>query len=290
LDLSYNAIEKVYPRAFHYLDELKEIDLSYNKLQCIRPDIFANNSVLETVSFRGNHLSYYSDSPPLLTSRSIVSLDLSHCTLTSVNVDTFSQLPNLKVLNLNSNYLREINGDYFGPLRELTNVDLGHNNWICNCKMLEMLSSLSDKRKSASLDGEHKPVTCYKEGERKTMSMKEIKKFCEDHAEKEPSTYLETKLEETASKETLTTLSLKETVLKIVEWECGINDFILGIYAGFLLCGMCVLIVMLRVKITAQILRMYNMICRRNPTSATKYNRAPTAPPQHQHEAKNGHV
>jgi hypothetical protein len=156
--------------------------------------------------------------------------------------------------------------------------------------MLEIFRRLSDKRKSASLDGEHKPVTCYEEGKKKTISVEEIKRLCKDHTEKEPSTSLGTKLEERAWKETFATLRMKESVLMIDESQCRIMGFISGIFVGFLLCEMCVLIVMFRVKIKTKISRMFNMITRRNPTSATKYSRAPAAPPQVQPEASNDPV
>ena len=122
-------------------------------MQYIAPAIFSDNLVLERVSFRGNQLAYFPDSPPKLASLSIESLDLSHCTLTSVNADTFSKLPKLKVLNLNSNRLREINWDHLNTLTDLSSVDLGNNMWKCDCKFLEVLKMLSNRRNATSVEG-----------------------------------------------------------------------------------------------------------------------------------------
>ena len=171
LILSENEIELVDSRAFHGLTCLKKIDLSYNNLNYIAPSIFSDNPVLEIVSFRGNPLAYFPDSPPILASLSIIYLDLSSCTLTSVNSDTFSQLPNLRILNLNSNRLREFSLDILNTLTDLSNVDLGNNMWKCDCKIVEVLNLLSKRRKSTSLDGEHNPVKCFEAGVYKTIWM-----------------------------------------------------------------------------------------------------------------------
>jgi Leucine-rich repeat (LRR) protein len=169
LILSENEIELVDSRAFHGLAELRNIDLSYNNLNYIAPVIFSETPLLETVSFRGNPLAYFPESPPILASPSITSLDLSSCTLTSVNADTFSQLPNLRNLNLNSNRLHEFNLDILNTLRELSNVDLGNNMWKCDCNIVQVLSLLSKKRQCSGLDGGHKQVKCFEAGEYKTI-------------------------------------------------------------------------------------------------------------------------
>jgi len=169
LNLCENEIDLVDSRAFHGLASLKKIDLCCNNLNYIAPSIFSDNPVLETVSFRGNPLVYFPDSSPILASLSIISLDLSSCTLTSVNSDTFSQLPNLRILNLNSNRLREFNLDILNTLTEVSNVDLGNNIWKCDCKMVEVLILLSKRRNSTNVDGEHKPIRCLEAGVYKSI-------------------------------------------------------------------------------------------------------------------------
>jgi Leucine-rich repeat (LRR) protein len=171
LNLCENEIVLVNSGAFHGLASLKKIDLSCNNLNYIAPSIFSDNPVLETVSFRGNPLAYFPDSSPILASLSIISLDLSSCTLTSVNSDTFSQLPNLRILNLNSNRLREFSLDILNTLTGVSNVDLGNNMWKCDCKIVEVLILLSKRRNSTSVDGEHKPVKCLEAGVYKTIWM-----------------------------------------------------------------------------------------------------------------------
>jgi hypothetical protein len=148
---------------------LRKIDLSQNKLQVIPPDIFSNNFFLERVSFRENPLMYVADSQPVLASTFVRYLDLSYCSLTSINTHTFSQLPSLQILYLNSNRLREIHQDVLDPLTELIVLDLRNNRWECDCGLVEVLNWLSERRKSRGLEGEHTPVRCVEGGVYRTI-------------------------------------------------------------------------------------------------------------------------
>jgi hypothetical protein len=169
LVLCGNEIDVVDSRAFSGIGMLIDIDLSYNKIRFIPLSIFSDNPVLERVSFRGNPLGYVPDSSPIFASPSVISLDLSFCSLTSINSQTFSQLPGLQVLDLYSNNLREIRKDMFNPLTELVVIDLGNNFWKCDCGIVEVLSCFSERRQSRLLDEEHKPVKCFDAGVYKTM-------------------------------------------------------------------------------------------------------------------------
>jgi Leucine-rich repeat (LRR) protein len=169
LVLSDNEIDVVDSRAFSGIGMLINIDLSNNNLPFIPFSIFSDNPVLESVSFRGNPLVYVPDSSPIFSSPSVISLDLSFCSLTSINSKTFSQLPGLQVLDLYSNNLREIRKDMFKPLTELVVIDLGNNFWKCDCDIVKVLSYLSERRQSRLLDGEHKPVKCFDAGVYKTI-------------------------------------------------------------------------------------------------------------------------
>jgi hypothetical protein len=243
LFLSYNEIEKVYTKAFHGLAMLKNIDLSHNKLIYIAHNIFSDNPHLETVSFRGNRLAYFPDSLPILASYSIESLDLSYCTLHSINSVTFSQLPNLNFLNLNSNHLHEIKWDHLKNLTELNNVDLGDNKWKCDCKILEVLNMLNIRRKSTDLAGEHKPVKCFKEGEYMNISTAEYKNNCTGQAEKEGSTHIEPKPEEKLARGTSTFFEPKDTVVKDDKPEIWNNNlFYGGIGVGIFICVLCMVL------------------------------------------------
>jgi len=189
LNLSENEIVGIDSRAFHGLPGLKNIDLSYNNLHYITPAIFSDNPALEKVSFKGNQLAYFPDSPPILASHSVASLDLSYCALTSINAETFSQLPNLQILNLNNNKLREFNREILNTLTKLSNVDLGNNMWKCDCNIVDVLNLLSKKRNSRGLYGEHKPLKCFDAGVYKRVWMAASKnESCQEQSRKSSET------------------------------------------------------------------------------------------------------
>jgi hypothetical protein len=175
LCLSYNEIDVIDSRAFFGLEMLRKIDLSHNKLRVIPPDIFSNNYFLYRVSLSENPLVYVPDSQPILSSISVRYLDLSYCSLTSINTHTFSQLPSLEILGLKSNSLREIHQDVLDPLTELIVLDLGNNRWKCDCDLVEVLNWLSDRRKSRGLEGKQKPVRCVEGGVYRTILTAENK-------------------------------------------------------------------------------------------------------------------
>jgi hypothetical protein len=160
LCLSYNEIDVIDSRAFFGLEMLRNIDLSHNKLRVIPPDIFSGNRLLQKVSVLGNPLEYVPDTQPILSSTSVIDLDLSYCSLTSINTHTFSKLSSLQTLDLNSNNLQEIHQDVLDPLTELIVLDLGNNRWKCDCDLVDVLNWFYDRRKSRGLEGEHRPVRC----------------------------------------------------------------------------------------------------------------------------------
>ncbi|KAJ4432954.1 hypothetical protein ANN_15211 [Periplaneta americana] len=139
--------------------------------------IFSDNPVLEAVSLKGNPLVYVPEALPILESSSVLSLDLSFCTLTALNSFTFLELPNLQNLDLNSNHLRDIQLEDLDYLTELTVLDLGNNLWNCDCSLMYVLNWFSERRRSQELEGDHRPVKCLEAGIYKTWwtSAKEVR-------------------------------------------------------------------------------------------------------------------
>jgi Leucine-rich repeat (LRR) protein len=158
LSLSDNEINVVDLKAFCDIRKLRYIDLSYNNLQFINASMFSDNPVLETVSCKRNPLAYAADFSPNIASHSVKFLDLSSCSLNSLNSQSLSQLPGFQILDLSSNNLQEFHQDILNPLTELIFINLSNNRWKCDCDIVEVLDCLSERRKSQGLDGERKPV------------------------------------------------------------------------------------------------------------------------------------
>jgi len=143
LSLSVNQIIFFDCRAFYELRKLRNVDLLYNNLKFINASIFSDNPVLQTVSFNGNPLVYVPDSSPILASYSVTFLDLSFCSLTSLNSHTLSQLPSLQILDLSSSNLQELHQYILNTMTELILLNLSNNWWKCDCDIVEVLNWLS---------------------------------------------------------------------------------------------------------------------------------------------------
>jgi hypothetical protein len=83
--LSHNQIDAVDSRAFYGFRMLRNIDLSCKNLQFINASMFSDNPVLRTVPFSRNPVVHVCESFPILASHSVTSLDLSFCSLNSLN-------------------------------------------------------------------------------------------------------------------------------------------------------------------------------------------------------------
>jgi hypothetical protein len=96
--------------------------------------------------------------------------------------------------------------------------------WKCDCKILEFLILLSNRRKSINMAGEHKNVTSYEYGEYKIISKEDIKKNCTGEAEIRRNKSLELKRVERLAKETSTNFVQKEDEKIIDKPEIGNNN------------------------------------------------------------------
>ena len=100
LSLSHNLLTQI-PKEIS-LPSLKELYLSYNKIETISVNSLANFTGLETLSLRGNNIAFLPDK-------------------------VFSNLKNLKKLDLAENLLQKIYKDWFQPLKNLKNLNMNSN-------------------------------------------------------------------------------------------------------------------------------------------------------------------
>jgi hypothetical protein len=166
LILSYSKVEEIEINAFAGLHMVRDIDLSYNKLQTFNPKIFSSNPVLDKVYMRGNNLVHLSSELPILISTSISSLDLSFCSLTSLHPVTFSGLPGLYNLDLSSNKLQTISLRTLEQVPDLMVLELNNNPWRCNCDIVEVMQWAESRREQQRA---HKPVKCLEGHQYRTL-------------------------------------------------------------------------------------------------------------------------
>ncbi|XP_069699364.1 leucine-rich repeat and transmembrane domain-containing protein 2-like isoform X2 [Periplaneta americana] len=181
LDLSQNEIEIIDHGTFHSMVQLEELDLSLNDLLILHPEIFSHNPLLEAVILSGNPHLYIPENSPFIVSSSILLLDVSSCKLTSLYPETFSLLPKLHILDLNSNNLRNFP---LSILHNLTNVkvlDIGNNLWHCKCELVILLEWVANLERIEGRSMTHRPVRCLKYGMIYTLiSASDRDKMCQN--------------------------------------------------------------------------------------------------------------
>jgi uncharacterized membrane protein len=107
-----------------HFSNLKELDLSFNKLRIINVDIFLNLIRLEVLSLANNPLALVQKGESPLKQRSLVRLDFSFTNLQDFSSDVLSHFPFVQTLNLSHTKLRSIGPGGFRHLPMLTVLDL----------------------------------------------------------------------------------------------------------------------------------------------------------------------
>ncbi|KAE8737499.1 hypothetical protein FOCC_FOCC017037 [Frankliniella occidentalis] len=105
LAVTNRSLVEVIPSGFHGLHSLQSLDLSNNLLARFNYKVFLRMPALRRLVLAGNPIALEKDIP-LLTSKSLLSLDLSHCDIVDVPRGSLEGMRNLTSLSLRGNPLR----------------------------------------------------------------------------------------------------------------------------------------------------------------------------------------
>ena len=138
LDLKSNRIEHVNRDMFIGLFKLKYIDLSGNKLHYLHPDTFLTLPNFQKL--------YLSDNPGLkiptdhkfINSLSLSYLNISQCNVSSVSVETFTNVSVLNGLDLRCNNLWTVDINILRTLPKLSTMYLYGNPLQCDSQLEEV--------------------------------------------------------------------------------------------------------------------------------------------------------
>lgn len=122
LNISENEIYILSSRAFEDLESLEDLDIRGNSITKIKREHFANLNELTFLSLKSNKINEINISKM----KKLSHLDLSQNKITSLT--TLEQLPNLKILKLQNNRIRELDNSVFAGLLHLEEIYLGENN------------------------------------------------------------------------------------------------------------------------------------------------------------------
>uniref|UniRef100_A0A667WPH1 TLR4 interactor with leucine rich repeats n=1 Tax=Myripristis murdjan TaxID=586833 RepID=A0A667WPH1_9TELE len=126
LNLQYNQIQTVHPKAFEKLSKLEELYLGHNQLSTIPAGTLQPLKKLTILYSNNNDIKKIT--PELLTNLdSLVKLRLDGNAIELLQESVFKSLTNLHYLHLESNQLQHIHRNTFSKLTKLRFLNLAHN-------------------------------------------------------------------------------------------------------------------------------------------------------------------
>ncbi|XP_074851629.1 leucine-rich repeat-containing protein 70 [Carettochelys insculpta] len=135
LSLSHNPLGSLHPFAFKGLDRLQYLSLKGAKLKNIIMNGFAGLNNLKQLILSGNDLEHVNSNTFGLL-RNLMYLQLEKNKIVSIDDNTFEKMgTSLKVLNLASNNLTNLQPKVLKPLVSLTHLQANNNPWNCTCKL-----------------------------------------------------------------------------------------------------------------------------------------------------------
>jgi hypothetical protein len=144
LGLQNNKIENLDVDVFSELINLQRIYLDGNKLLKLHPDLFVGLHKLEHLSLSSNEGLQIPNDRHLIISHSLKFLDISHCNVSSVSVETFAKVSALETLHLNNNNLKSIDIYILESLPKLSEIFLISNPLQCDCQLKQVLRLCQD--------------------------------------------------------------------------------------------------------------------------------------------------
>lgn len=153
LNLTNNQIRSIHYDAFDGLDSLTTLSLSHNQLSSIDDDIFEWNPLklkrLYLDNNRFEHIQHFL----FYDLVELEEISLKNNSLFVVHPHAFTELENLKMLDLSANNLVTFQNKWVRPLLDnnLYEVHLDNNPWHCDCALEDQLNIFSDDQFSTLL-------------------------------------------------------------------------------------------------------------------------------------------
>jgi hypothetical protein len=138
LDLDSNILEYLEVDVFVGLVKVKDINLNGNKLQFVHPDMFVGLLNLEFLRLAHNPDLQIPTYRHFISSNSLSRLDISHCNVNFVSVETFANVRALELLDLSYNNLSSVDINILKVLPKLSALYLDGNPLQCDCQLQEL--------------------------------------------------------------------------------------------------------------------------------------------------------
>uniref|UniRef100_A0A3Q0QZX5 TLR4 interactor with leucine rich repeats n=1 Tax=Amphilophus citrinellus TaxID=61819 RepID=A0A3Q0QZX5_AMPCI len=137
--LGGNFISNISAFDFTRYSNLERLNLQYNQIRIIHPKAFEKLSTLEEL-YLGHNLLTAIPAGSLQPLNKLTILYGNNNAIKKITPELFSNLDNLikLVLKLKNNFLTSLSGDMFALNNALYNLDLQGNNWTCDCRLEDL--------------------------------------------------------------------------------------------------------------------------------------------------------
>lgn len=149
LDLSRNSITKIEPNVFRSVGSIRYLFLSYNNLNFL-PDFVFQPMAEQIINLQLNNNKGLTQLPPNLFNgmHTLTDLNLSSCSLQSLDDKQFQQLHNLHTVDISGNFLKYLPLTFIEKASFMTHVKIEGNPWHCDCLIKPMRDWLQTSRAS----------------------------------------------------------------------------------------------------------------------------------------------
>lgn len=132
LTLRNCGIDSVQPGAFNSLRNLKQLDLSKNRIRSIKSDTFSG---LDLEFLRLDENTELHLAPGAFIGATISSLSINQCGLQRVLYEDLAPLVRLKSLQLSGNHIQTIDERLNGMFYNLEHFAIDQNPFVCDCRI-----------------------------------------------------------------------------------------------------------------------------------------------------------
>lgn len=128
LNLSGNSLSVIQSAAFNTQFFLRNLNFDFNKLTILPIDLLKQTKVNASLSMNHNSEFDFQPNELLIRSKFLKEFQCGNCGITEIYVETFSELPNIEIINLNNNKISVINSKMFEKSRNIVSISIEQNN------------------------------------------------------------------------------------------------------------------------------------------------------------------
>ncbi|CAO1439212.1 unnamed protein product [Diamesa serratosioi] len=224
--LNANKIEEIAESSFELNTNMKELDLSDNKIKVLHPETLTNLKKFTQLTLTLNPIEL-PDNRLFLKSESLKSLAMDRCGVKVIYPETFGELKNLEKLNINGNFIENIPVNSFKLNKKLKSLLIESNQMRF---FPNVLLDYSPKLEELCIDNNKFDESALEFGE--TVEKYNARNLRSDNCNNDERLFIEFLYKATTTIPPATTTFSEDRIIRKFE---GISDFFIGSYLSIIL-------------------------------------------------------